>query len=102
MKTAAELVDEINKAGICSPHFCEDEIDFAGVTEIETLDRDEHRWYVVGTVVYKVGDEFFGVRGPVSLKSANMDYEDVGMTCVAFEMEACQSVTYKQKKGGSQ
>jgi len=102
MKTAAELVDEINQAGLCSPHFCEDEIDFAGVKKVATLNLDEHRWYVVGTMVYKVGDEFFGVRGPVSLKSESMGYDDVEQTCVAFEMEAVPSVTYKRKAGGGQ
>jgi len=97
MKTARELADEINAAAVCSPHYIEDEIEFGDATEVATVNRDEHRWYVLGTVVYKVGDEFLGVRGPVSLKSESMGYDDVGGTCEAFEMEAAPSVTYNRK-----
>ena len=96
-KTAKELVCEINEAKICSPLYIEEKIAMDGVTEITTVDRDEHRWYVLGTVVYKVNDQFFGVRGPVSLKSEEMGFDDVGHKCEAFEMEAVPSVTYKRK-----
>ena len=98
MKTTKELIDEINGAGICSPHYIEDEIDFSDAVEVTTINRDEHRWYVMGTIVYKVGDEFIGVNGPVSLKSESMGYDDVGETCEAFEVEAVPSVTYKRKQ----
>ena len=97
MKTAKELVDQINAAGILAPHEVEDMDDADGVTEVTTLNRDEHRWYVLGTVVFKTGDEFFGVRGPVSLKSESMGWDDVGAKCEAFEMEQVPSVTYKRK-----
>lgn len=101
MKTAKELVDQINSAKVCTPHAIEDAINMDDVTEVETLNRDEHRWYVVGTVVFKIGDEFFGVRGPVSLKSESMGWDDVGAECEAFEMEQVQSVTYKRKMPNS-
>lgn len=97
MKTARELVDQINAASIYTPHWVEDEIDMDGVTEVTTVDLDEHRWYVLGTMVFKVGDEFFGVRGPVSLKSDGMGWKDVEEKCEAFEMEEVPSVTYKYK-----
>jgi len=97
MKTAKELAGIINELKVCSPHCIEDEIDFRDVIEVVTIGHDEHRWYVIGTIVYKVGDEFLGVRGPVSLKSESMDYEDVDETCEAFEMVAVPSVTYKRK-----
>ena len=97
MKTAKELVDQINAAGILAPHEVEDMDGTDGVTEVTTLNRDEHRWYVLGTVVFKTGDEFFGVRGPVSLKSESMGWDDVGAKCEAFEMEQVPSVTYKRK-----
>lgn len=97
MKTAKELVDQINDAGILTPHEVEDMECADGVTDVTTLNLDEHRWYVLGTVVFKVGDEFFGVRGPVSLKSESMDWDDVGTKCKAFEMEQVPSVTYKRK-----
>ena len=97
MKTAKELVDQINAAKVCAPHAINDVIDMDGVSEVTTLDRDEHRWYTIGTVVFKVGEEFFGVCGPVSLKSESMSWDDVGMTCEAFVMEAVPSVTYRCK-----
>jgi len=98
MKTAKELVDQINAANVIAPHAVEDVIDMDGVTEVTTLDLDGHRWYVLGTVVFKTGDEFFGVRGPVSLKSESMEWADVGAKCEAFEMEQVPSVTYQRKK----
>ena len=97
MKTAKELVDHINAAGILTPHKVKYMDGMDGVTEVTTLDRDEHRWYVLGTVVFTTGDEFFGVRGPVSLKSESMEWADVGVKCEAFEMEQVPSVTYQRK-----
>lgn len=58
------------------------------------LDPDERRWYVITTDVYKVGDSFIGLRGPSSLKSENMSFDDVGIFVEAFEMEAVPSITY--------
>lgn len=98
MKTVKQLVKEINEAGIHSPHYMEDRIDVGGIKEVATIDLDEHRWYTLGTVVFSVGDEFFGVRGPVSMKSEEMGWADIGIECVAFEMEQVPSVTYKRKE----
>lgn len=92
-----DLIEQINSADICSVHWLEDEIDMDGVTEIATIDRDERRWYVIGTVVLKALDGYVGVRGPVSLKSESMGFDDTGVTCEAFEMEQIPSVTYKRK-----
>lgn len=97
MKTAKEFVDQINAGNFSSPHYIDDEIDMTGVTEVDRIDLDEHRWYVIGTVVFQAGDEFFGVCGPVSLKSESMGFDDVGMKCEAFEMEQVPAVTYKRK-----
>lgn len=97
MRTAKDFVGLINSANLCSPHYLEGEIEMDGATEVETIDLDEHRWYVIGTVVFKVGDEFFGVRGPTLLKSESMKFEAVGVRCKAFEMEAVPSVAYRQK-----
>jgi len=97
MKTAKELVDEINTADICSPHYIDDEIDFSDVAQVARINLDEYRWYVIGTIVYKIGDEFIGVRGPVSLKSESMGYNDLDIIFYAFEMEAVPSVTYRRK-----
>ena len=97
MRTIQEIVDEINEAEIWSPVMLEDEIDMDGVTEVVKLSYDEHRWYTVATVVFQVGSEFFGVRGPVSLKSERMGFEDVSFRCTAFLMDAVPSVTYKRR-----
>ena len=96
--STSELVDKINSANIASPHFVDEVIDMDGVTKIETIDLDEHRWYVVGTIVFKVGEEFFGVSWAGSLKSESMDYSDCGIECTAFEMEEVPSVTYRSKQ----
>lgn len=96
MKTKQKLIEEINAAKIQSPHFIEDEIDLGGAREVTTIDSDERRWYVLGTVVFETSDGFFGVRGPISLKSEQMGYSDVGIDCLAFEMEAVPSVTYRK------
>jgi hypothetical protein len=98
MKSAKKLVDLINAAGICATHRVEDVPDMDSAVEVDTIDLDEHRWYVIGTVVFKIGDEFLGVRGPVSLKSEEMSWDDIGGTCQAFEMEPVPSVTYKKKQ----
>lgn len=97
MKTAKELVNEINAANICSPHYIDDEVDLDGATQITTQDFDEHRWYVLGTVVFRTGNEFFGVFGPVSIKSESMGYRDLEIKCEAFEMEAVPAITYRRK-----
>ena len=97
--TAKELVDLINAAQIYSPYSIRDKIDIGGATEVTTVGHYEHRWYTTATVVYQIGDEFFGVFGPISLKSENMDFGDVGLTCKAFEMEQVLSVTYQAKEG---
>ena len=95
--STSEMVDKINSANIASPHFVDEVINMDGVTELETINLDEHRWYVVGTIVFKVGEEFFGVAGPVSLKYGDMGYSDCGAGCRAFEMEQIPSVTYRAK-----
>lgn len=97
MRTAKELVDKINAASIYTPHAVDDMDGMDDVTEITTMDLDDYRWYTIGTIVFKVGDEFLGVRGPVSLKSENMGWDDVGVYCEAFEMEPVPSVTYRRK-----
>lgn len=97
MRTVQEIVAEINANAIRSPHCVGDDLDITGLEKVTTVNLDEHRWYVLGTVVFKLGDEFFGVRGPTSLKSEEMTWEDVGVTCEAFEMEQVPSVTYNRK-----
>jgi hypothetical protein len=97
MKTVAELVAEINAAKLLCALGVDDDIDLDGSKEITTIDRDEHRWYVLGTVVFQHGDEFFGVHGPVGSKSEQQTWSDIDVECTAFEMVQVPSVTYKRK-----
>ncbi len=98
---AQELIDAVNKAKLCTPHDAGDEIEGLDYPEVSTVDLDEHRWYVLGTIVYNVNGTIVGVRGPVALKSESMGFEDIGYECEAFEMEAVPSVTYKRKRKGA-
>jgi hypothetical protein len=100
---AKEIVDVINskEALYCSPHYIYDEIDELDEKDfqcIETVDYDEHRWYIIATKVFKTRcNEFFGVRGVFSKKSETMCIEDCNVECFAFEMEEVPTVTYKEK-----
>jgi hypothetical protein len=97
MKTAKEWVYDINTGDFDSPHSIGDKLDMSSVTEVTVIDRDSHRWYTLGTMVFKVGDEFFGVRGAVDMKSEEASWSDLGIKSEAFEMEQVPSVTYKRK-----
>lgn len=97
MRTAKEFVQEINTAKPTAPCYVEDAVDIEDAKEVDTIDIDEHRWYNIGTVVYRVGEEFFGVRGAVHLNSESMSWSDTGVDVEAFEMVEVPSVTYKRK-----
>ena len=62
-KTILEIIDRINAAEISSPYEIEDILGAGTAKEITTVNLDERRWYVLGTTVFEVEDEFFGVRG---------------------------------------
>lgn len=94
--TAKEAVEQINAEKILSPHHVEDVLDMEGIAEVATQDYDKHRWYIDATVVFKTGDEFFGVRGPIILRSENMGYSDIERECTAFEMKPVPSVAYER------
>jgi len=97
MKSVEELIAEINAARILAACDVNDEIEMPDASVVAAVDYDERRWYILATVVYEVGDRFLGVRGPVSLKSENMGFDDVGVECEAFEMVEVPTVTYKRK-----
>ena len=97
--TAAEIVQKINDAKIYNPYYLDEAVELGDrLPVVCEQDQDEHRWFVTVTVVYKVGDEYFGVNGVVTLKSEEMDRSDTGEWCQAFEMEAVPSVKYVAKK----
>lgn len=98
MKTAKQIIDEINQASLWSVHHVKYDLDLDGSQELVTINRDEHRWYTIGTVVYRAPDGLlFGVDGPCHLNSESMGYRDLEIKCTAFEMEEVPSVTYKRK-----
>ena len=98
MKTVKEIVDEINAKKLNTPYMVEDEIDADGIVEVATLDLAEYRGYTIGTIVFRIGKDFFGVRGAVALKSEESSWGDLGIECFAFEMIEVPSVTYKRKQ----
>jgi hypothetical protein len=97
MKTVKELIDAVNVNKLTTPNMLDDVFDKKDALYIKTVDFDEHRWYTIGTTVYRVADGYVGVRGPVSLASESSDWDDLGITCTAFEMEEVASVTYRKK-----
>lgn len=98
MKTIKEIIEQINAAKLDTPYYVEDLDCMQDAKELDTIDLDEHRWFTNGTVVYQLGDEFFGVFGPVHINSESMYWSDCGCIARAFEMEQVPSVTYKRKK----
>jgi hypothetical protein len=53
MKTLQEVIDLVNSSSLSSPYLSDTLIDLTDIQEIAIVNRDEHRWYVLGTVVYK-------------------------------------------------
>lgn len=64
---------------------------------VETgLDRDEHRWYVLSTNVYAVGEEYVGVTVVESLKSESMDVDSCCNVIEMFLMREVKVVSYER------
>lgn len=98
MKTVKEVIEIVNANKLSTPNMMEDVLDKEDAVHVKTVDYDEHRWYTIGTSVYRCADGFVGICGPVSLKSESSDWSDIGIECEAFEMEEVASVTYRMKK----
>ena len=62
----------------------------------EGLDIEKHRWYHLETVVYKLGDNYLGVRGVGELQSDG-DVSDCGVYYEFFEMEKIMIESFKKK-----
>lgn len=93
------LIKQINELKIVGlPWVADEEVsEILGKPVATGLNRDERRWYVLSTDVYKVGESFIGLHGVSGLKSESMGFDDVGIPVEAFEMEAVPSVTYRAK-----
>lgn len=72
---------------------------FSNIDALDSeLDVDKHRWYETSVSVYKIGDEFLGVRSVTDVFSEQMGYRDCGHTLDFFEMEEFSTVSYRVKK----
>ncbi len=69
---------------------------------VDTLQRDEHRWYVLAENVYKVElneqEYFLGVWEVETVKSEAMSVSDCDVILEFYEMERFSTVTYSYKK----
>lgn len=92
----ADLIAEINDAKYPAVHQARQRLP-EGASFCAEIDHDEHRWYILATYVYKVGNSYIGLSGLVSLKSESMSWGDAMIEVEAFEMEAVPSVTYRAK-----
>lgn len=63
----------------------------------EHINRDEHRWYTIGTNVYKLEYGYLGVRGPNIRKSEEMSWSDIGLPTEVIEHVEKVTVTYVPK-----
>ncbi len=61
------------------------------------IDRDEHRWYVISTIVVEILDGLLGIRAVTDLLSETMDYESCYHTLEFFEMKEINVISYKKK-----
>lgn len=98
MNSIKEIKDFINNNSDCEgclENFIDkyntalENIDFKYV---ETLDSDEHRWYIISTVIYEVIKDnnslgYIGISEVTTLKSETSSYEDLYIDIEAFEVK---------------
>jgi hypothetical protein len=58
------------------------------------LQPSDRRWYSISTAVYRCDDGYVGVRGVSKSNVEQQTYEDIGITCKAFEMKEIMQPTY--------
>lgn len=105
-----ELIEKLNK--YCSENEIYDLEDIGGQMQQEldnvdfhyvtTVDRDEHRWYVLAENVYAVFIEgknyYMGVWEVETLKSERMSISDCMCDIEFYEMEEYTTVSYRRKE----
>lgn len=106
-----ELIEKLNK--YCSENEIydiddmskelRDELKAVGFEYVTTVDRDEHRWYVLAENVYSVivdGEKhYLGVMEVETLKSECMSVSDCECEIKFYEMEQYTTVSYRRKRG---
>lgn len=79
-----------------------EELESLGFKYIDSVDSDEHRWYVLGENVYEVSIDnrtyYIGTWEVETLKSESMSVSDCGCQLEFFEMEQYTTVSYREKK----
>jgi len=102
MSKIKELIDELNEYCEDNLIYDVDDIDDDRLTYVDSVGTDEHRWYILEELVYKVllGDDcyYIGCWAVKSLKSESMSVSDCGRVINFHEMEKYETVSYRRKK----
>ena len=98
MKTK-EFIDAINNSEEPIYSLCclDDYIENMPKLIKEGTDLDSHRWYSTAINIYKCDDGFVGVFGAYQSFSEMQDWDDIGVSCKAYEYKEIQSVAYIRK-----
>ena len=64
---------------------------------VEDQELDKHRWYSIGTTVFKIYDRYLGVRG-ICDTQGDTDISDYAHTYEFYEVEQVPAVIYKRKE----
>ena len=100
------IVEKINSLKLIQKKYWED-IEFPEEIQsvldkceiVETdLDVDKHRWYETSLVVYKLNDEYFGIRYVTDTFSESSSIEDMYWQICAIPMKQVQKITYEKFK----
>ena len=92
-----ELIEHVSKYTFYSLMEVEASLKEVPQCVAERLEIEKHRWYSVSTFVYKLEDGFVGIRGVSDIYSDDIDAEDCGVRCTAYEYEEFPYVLYKKK-----
>lgn len=108
--TIQELINKLNtyckdndiySMDDCDEEIC-DELKSLNFKYVASVDRDEHRWYILSENVYEVsiGNKtyYIGTWEVETLKSECMSVSDCGCRLNFFEMEQYTTVSYRRKK----
>lgn len=101
-----EFIEKLNK--YCEEEYIYDidDIDncMVSLAYVDTIQRDEHRWYVLAENVYKIildeEEYFLGVWEVETIKSQEMGLRDCDNLLKFYEMEQYSKVSYAYRKKG--
>ena len=110
MKSIKEIKDFINENGNsegCLENFIDEHyeefknIDFR---YLETLETDEHRWYILSTIVYEVFKDnmalgYLAINEVTTLKSESTSYSDLFIDVTAYEVKKIVKESFEILKG---